>query len=318
MADPKSDGRMIRKEISDSDKFAALSPEAAVLFAMLIPHYNSYGKLPGGPAFIKEIVCPKISYIPIDFIPLLLSEISKKTIVKWFEYDLRNWLHSVNFLSDHQKLNPKKLGRDLLPTYPGVSPDLLRTYSGLSPDLVKHSPDLVHPEVEVEVEVEVEGKSGLSPGLKPEYEPDMDHLDALAQGVWLKVLEAYPEAGLEIGLADGAAVRVFADAILHSEHGQFLQAVLNYAADVADCGTPARYIKRLVNFMQDNYWRNWIGRRPSGERDAEEALLEAARDKDSAHVMPGLPENAEKLFHSLNIPWPDLSAKVRAGGKLRE
>ena len=96
MGKPITEGRMIRKSISDSADFMLLSPEAAVLFCMIIPHLNSHGKLQGGPAFIKEIVCPKIPYLTLKNIPSLLKEISDKTDMKWFEHDSRNWIHAIH------------------------------------------------------------------------------------------------------------------------------------------------------------------------------------------------------------------------------
>ena len=159
MANPKTDGRMIRVSISDSKDFAALSPEAAVLFCMIIPHLNSHGKLQGGPAFVKEIVCPKISYLDANNIPTLMAEISQKTDIKWFTHDSRHWIHALRF-TDHQKLKTEKLGTDSLPDYvDNLSSELVQSNS----ELKKSSPELVphEEEVEEEVEEEAKGKSGV-------------------------------------------------------------------------------------------------------------------------------------------------------------
>ncbi len=116
MANPVADGRMINRAIADSDKFAALTPEAAVLFALLIPWFNSHGKLNGGPGHIKDEVCPKIPYLTYENIPALLTEISSKTNVKWFVSGGRRWIHALKFNTEHQRLE-KKLGVDKLPSY---------------------------------------------------------------------------------------------------------------------------------------------------------------------------------------------------------
>lgn len=129
---------MIRKSISNSKGFASLSPEAAVLFCMLIPHLDSYGKINGGPGYIKDEVCPRVPYLTADKIKELLQEISDKTSVKWFEVDGRWFIHSIKFLKNHQKLSTDKIGSDILPNYSGVTQELLA--------------------LEVEVEVEVEDK----------------------------------------------------------------------------------------------------------------------------------------------------------------
>jgi len=131
MASPKHSGRMIRRSISESEKIASLSPEAAVLFMMLIPHFNSYGKMAAGPGVIKDEVVPLISYLTYENIPVYLQEISDKTNVKWFREGTKWWLHALHFLSEHQSLNKDKLGQDSLPTYPNDCEK-----SGTSPGLV--------------------------------------------------------------------------------------------------------------------------------------------------------------------------------------
>ena len=129
---------MINRAIADSDKFAALTPEAAVLFALLIPWFNSHGKLNGGPGHIKDEICPKIPYLTYENIPALLTEISSKTNVKWFMSGGRHWIHALKFNSEHQRLE-KKLGMDRLPSYsaapvadkPQTSPETVDDKSAL-------------------------------------------------------------------------------------------------------------------------------------------------------------------------------------------
>jgi len=137
-------GRMINKDISNSKRFASLSSEAAVLFTMLIPHYNSHGKMNGGPGYIKDEICPFVEYLNSDTIPILLLEISDKTNVKWFESDGRYWIHSIKFLSDHQDLDPKRLGKDNLP------------------DFSETSQRIVIPEVEVKEKIKEKGKKKIA------------------------------------------------------------------------------------------------------------------------------------------------------------
>jgi len=140
MASPKTRGRMLNRDISDSKGFASLSPEAAVLFCMMIPHFNSHGKMNGDSGYVRAVVCPRIPYLTIEKVESSLLEINKHTNVRWFCHDGRYWIHSTKFLSEHQHLNPEKLGEDVLP-------DFVQNKSGLSSALVA-------PEVEVEVEVE--------------------------------------------------------------------------------------------------------------------------------------------------------------------
>lgn len=142
---PKTKGRMLNKDVSNSKKLAKLSPEACVLFFMIIPQLDSHGKMNGGIGYIKDEVCPRIPYLTMDNIPALLTEITEHTNTKWFEVDGRCYIHSTNFLTEHQTLDPKKLGRDLLPNY-----------SGVSQEIVPH-------EEEVKDQEEVEGEGDIYP-----------------------------------------------------------------------------------------------------------------------------------------------------------
>ncbi len=151
---------MINKDISDDIGFSKLSPPAAVLFCLLIPHFNSHGKQNGGCGRIKDEVCPLVSYLTQEKIPALLCEISTHTSVKWFECGGRFWLHSLKFLSKHQNLRADKLGEDKLPNYSGTTPVLVPDQSQTSPVLVPH-------EVEGEGEVEEKQKGKSEGGTEP-------------------------------------------------------------------------------------------------------------------------------------------------------
>lgn len=125
----KAQGRMIRKTINESDSFALLSPQAGVLFCLLIPHYNAHGKQNGNPYTVKGTVCPKIEYFTIPVISKCLQEISDKTDVKWFEIEGTNYIHAINF-DNHQDLREDRMGPDTIPD----CPEELRTTPGLLQD----------------------------------------------------------------------------------------------------------------------------------------------------------------------------------------
>lgn len=161
---------MIRKDISNSDRFAALSPKAAVLFCMLIPHLNSHGKMNGGIGYVKDEICPFVPYLSSKSMPVLLREISEKTNVKWFEFEDRYWIHSLNFNAQHQ--NIRRLGIDRLPGYSGTSP-------GVVQDKSKNTPT----EVEGKGEVEQQRK-GKGNGETPNGSPPIPHPGEAFVQVW--------------------------------------------------------------------------------------------------------------------------------------
>lgn len=113
---------MLNKDISDSKGYAKLSPPAAVLFCMMVPHYTPYGKMNGDPGYLKGEVCPRIPYLTAANIPKLMKEIDEHTSVKWFEHDGRMWIHSIKFISEHQHMRMDRVAPDQLPNYSGITP----------------------------------------------------------------------------------------------------------------------------------------------------------------------------------------------------
>ena len=150
---PKSEGRMLRKDISRSRGAATLSPKALSLFCLLVPWYNVHGKMEANPHAIKGTVCPFIEWLDIKTIEACLKEITDKTNVKWFQVDRCWYLHSLNY-GEHQDF--KRKGRDYLPAYSRE----LRENSGRTPGVVheysKSGTELLLPEVEPDVEPDVE------------------------------------------------------------------------------------------------------------------------------------------------------------------
>ena len=71
----KARGRMLRKDAASSKKLAALSPKALALFLMLIPHFDSHGKLNGDVRFVKGEAVPLIPWFTIPVIRKALAEI---------------------------------------------------------------------------------------------------------------------------------------------------------------------------------------------------------------------------------------------------
>ncbi len=236
MASPIADGRMINRGISNSSGFASLSPEAAVLFSMLIPWYNAHGKLNGGPGYIKDEICPKVQYLTYENIPILLKEINDKTNVKWFKKDGRHWIHSLHFNTEHQRLDKK--GSDKLPSYSieleepksVTSLELVGNYSGASPNQV---PCEIEEEIEVEIEKEAEGESATTPKLetpvdnpkppaslkKPKEKKPPDQTDARKQELIEKIKSAiestkerYPNA------FEQRAIWTFVEANIGNKH----------------------------------------------------------------------------------------------------
>lgn len=156
---------MLNRDISDSKGFASLTAEAAVLFCMMVPHFDSHGKMCGDPGYIKAVVCPRIAYLTIEKVACCLGEITEHTNVKWFCFDERCWIHSTKFLTEHQHLNPERLGKDLIPDY-------VATESGLTPDLFAHQ---CPAKVKVKVKDKVKSKARGATFTDDEYVSSVKH-----------------------------------------------------------------------------------------------------------------------------------------------
>jgi len=156
---------MVRKDVSNSKKLAALSPKTLALFLMLIPHFDNHGKMNGDPMYIKSEIVPFIPWLTILSIRKALTEIDRHTNVKWFQNEGRWYLHALSW-REHQDLRADRLGADSLPSHPSVKvPDK----SGRSPGVVPHEVEVeVQGEEEREVELEVRKAADASAGaLRP-------------------------------------------------------------------------------------------------------------------------------------------------------
>lgn len=112
-------GRMINQDIALSAKVSSLTPESMALFCLLIPHFNSHGKMLANPHGIKGSVCPLIEWLTVEKIEACLEEITENTNVKWWkDYKGLHYLQSLNW-REHQSLRTDRLGADNLPEWPG-------------------------------------------------------------------------------------------------------------------------------------------------------------------------------------------------------
>jgi hypothetical protein len=119
---PHVKGRLLCRSIAESERFASLSQRAALLFVLIIPHLDSFGKMQANPYTIKGMVCPKISYFSVEEIGQCLGEITRKTNLKYFFVNGTWYLHALEF-EQHQKLQKHRRGKDHLPSFtPGGTP----------------------------------------------------------------------------------------------------------------------------------------------------------------------------------------------------
>jgi hypothetical protein len=127
---------------------AALSPEAAVLFFMILAKVNAHGKMDGNIFTIKGSCCRYLDYITIEELPGLLREISQHTSVQWFaDGEGNHWIHALKFGTYNSGLRRNRMGKDKLPSFSSINkgenaftPGVLPEYSRSTPANSRSTP----------------------------------------------------------------------------------------------------------------------------------------------------------------------------------
>ncbi len=126
----RTSGRVIRQSISEDPFFNSLSLEAQLLYLLLRPHFNAWGKMKADPHTIKGAVVPLNSAYNPHTIVRCLEEISEKTYIKLFIAGGIRYLHDLNW-EYHQPIRQDR-GSDRLPSY--IAVDGLRIHTGTPPE----------------------------------------------------------------------------------------------------------------------------------------------------------------------------------------
>jgi hypothetical protein len=110
-------GRMLRKEICESDSFAALKDtKAQLLVCLLTPWWDDHGKMIGDPRWIKGNIVRKLQQFTEKEISRCLAVIDNKLDVQWWTDDKGNkWLYWNKF-DKHQTISQDKKTKDNLPS----------------------------------------------------------------------------------------------------------------------------------------------------------------------------------------------------------
>lgn len=99
-----ADGRMLSRSLSRSRQIARLHPLSAMLFAYLVPHQDSFGRLNGDPEMVKVEAVPLLPYFTPDVIAACLAELSScrdgkgEPLVWWYEVAGERVLEFPGFL----------------------------------------------------------------------------------------------------------------------------------------------------------------------------------------------------------------------------
>lgn len=114
---------MISKSLSTSEKFSALSAADSdlaefcqILYLMLIPHSDDFGRLQGDPFTIKH-QCLPASPRPIDDFKKALTLLHNEELVIWYQVSGKQYVQITNF--DPHQIGLHKRTSSNFPEFPG-------------------------------------------------------------------------------------------------------------------------------------------------------------------------------------------------------
>ena len=110
-------GRMLNRNICESNSFAAIkNSNAQLLFVLLTSWWDDHGKMIGDEVWIKGNLTRKLSQFTLKEIKKCLTIINDTTKVHWWVDDNGNkWLYWPEF-NDHQTISEAKKTKNLLPS----------------------------------------------------------------------------------------------------------------------------------------------------------------------------------------------------------
>lgn len=95
---------MLSRTISRSKQLARVHPLSAMLFAFLVPHQDSFGRMGGDPEMVKVEAVPLLPYFTVEVITACLLELSTcrdgkgEPLVWWYELQGDRVLEFPGFL----------------------------------------------------------------------------------------------------------------------------------------------------------------------------------------------------------------------------
>ena len=134
-----AEGRMLKKQISQSRRVAELKSDTArLLYTWIIPHLDVEGRMNADPDIIKGLVVPRLSGMTPGVIRECLLDMHSVGIITLYEVDGDFYLEVRKF-AEHQNLRKDKESASKIPCLSGTTPAVLPDYSRTTPDEVKLS-----------------------------------------------------------------------------------------------------------------------------------------------------------------------------------
>jgi len=104
--------RLLSKSLSTSEKFTNLKTDSArLLYCLLHPHSDDFGRLDGTPFWIKHNLVPTLEKFTQKQVKDCLSDMNNEKIIEWYKIDGRPYIQIVDFEKHqtglHKRTKPK-------------------------------------------------------------------------------------------------------------------------------------------------------------------------------------------------------------------
>lgn len=132
-----AEGRMLKKQISQSRRLAELKTDSArLLYTWIIPHLDVEGRINADPDIIKGIVVPRISGITPGVIRECLLDMHRVGVITLYNVDGDTYLELRKF-ADHQSIRKDRESPSTIPSPTAGIPVQVQDNSGSTPAEVK-------------------------------------------------------------------------------------------------------------------------------------------------------------------------------------
>ena len=173
-----AEGRMLKKRISKSRKFAALKNDKSRLtWLLLLPHTDVSGRLEANLCILKGTIAPYVDTLTTRSIAACLKELHEIGLILLYENEGEKYLQVLRF-HDFNRIDPSKEAESHIPP---PTPAQLQCNSSVTPPEVKGS------------EVKVKGRERFVPPTLEEVQKYITEKGYKVDGK--KFMEYFSESG---------------------------------------------------------------------------------------------------------------------------
>lgn len=254
-----AEGRMLKKEISNSKRFSALKTDTArMLYVMLIPWTDIDGRFHADPYIFKGNVCPRLKHITPEIVEECLKDMAENTMILLYEVD-GDLYGYLRLHEQKQSLRRDKEGKSKIPpppesllcafltttnaSIPGPTPGPTPgPITGPTPDEVKQS--------KAKGKVKLKKAKALTPSFEFNL-PTKDIIDNASEMMIQEQIRNVQQQLIDSGVFLGAQKCVAQQRNFRKNSRAILYALCRTAYERPE--SPRAYMEKIINDESPNY-----------------------------------------------------------------